>query len=167
MKRALLLTVLLGAGCGMNATDVQPNEKVSFISQAVSFVTSSWAGYAAVAGIGIYAAYALVKHIMYQEEERVLHDQYQELEVIEVSKKDFGLICQFIDAMEQDIEADAENPRNINRLALTEFDNEEMADCCDSMRNFFCSIYDQCDRPVLEEIVMIFKQMIHEKTIIV
>lgn len=171
MKKLLLSILLVGTVCCIDASDEQAPSIFSFGSKVISLVKAPLFGYTALAGLGLFGLYKLASYLLYQEEERMFDEHAQSFEPYVVTKKDFGMICDLINAMEHDMVQFAEQPSRVKGLELVEFDNEEMAKGCSGMRDVFCTLYEQCilepeNKAFLEEVIMIFKQTVEEGMVV-
>lgn len=169
MQKCMLLALLMSSALSFSATEGQNTS--SCASAIMSGVSVRLLGGAVLAGAGIFGLYKLMTHFIYKEEERIFNEHAQELEPQSVTRKDFGMICDLIDAMEQDIAQFVDQPSCVKSLEFIGFDDEKMEDGCKGMREIFCTLYEQCiqepeNKAFLEEIIMIFKQTVEEGMVV-
>lgn len=180
MQKYILSVLLLSSSLCFSASESQNIASSSadscgvslYLSSLISCTKTRLFGGIVLGGAALFGLYKLVSNMIYQEEERVFEEHRSvELEPYAVSKKDYGMICDLIDAMEQDIQQFSEQPLRVKGLELVEFDNEEMANGCKGMRDVFCTLYEQCvlepeNKPFLKEVVVIFKQTVEEGMVV-
>lgn len=143
----------------------------SYYAQTVELAKKHPIISAGVAAIAAFGLYKLIAHVIYREEERIFEDHIQEFEVYVVSRTDYSKICGLINAMEEDLAAFKGQPSGVQKLALTDFDDEAVANGCEGMRGWFCTVYDQCvtepeGKSFLAEIIKAFRQTVAENMVV-
>ena len=178
MYKGILLVVGMSLASGISASENQNDstgapdslQATSYVTRIVSCVKANIFATVALAGLGAYGLYTLATRLIHQEEERIF-EEHEQPESYLVTKKDYDMVCALIDAMEKDMVQFDAQPSRVKSMAFDTFDNVEMANGCEGMRNVFCTLYEQCvqepdNKLFLQEIITIFKQTVEENMVV-
>lgn len=156
----------------------QDSKQVSLLCSVPQRISSWWSatdrriegrsvGYLLLGGAIVYGLYRVVKHIMYEQEERIIHLQEREIQPVAITKEDYGHICALVQAMEEDILLFNDRPYHVENMSTPSFNDEMMASGFEEMQRHFCTLYEEClanpiGKSVIAELVARFKQILAE-----